>query len=277
MALGEGLRVGLITQDTYRIGAVEQLRKNARILGMDLEVVFAPEEIAGAMKRLGDSQAVLIDTAGHNPRDLGSMQRLGSFLAAAGTDEVHLVLSEGTAVEDARPILARYRKVAYNRLFLTKIDEINRPGRAPAVMGLLMASEMAVMVTTPEPPALMECYRTIKGLCRRGFEGEVGVVVNRAADREAKRTFGQLEHMVRSFLFRRIRLLTWIPDDPAVGRAVQQQVPLIRGFPDSRASQGIRRLGEAVTGEPTRSRNPARAFLRRLAKHMPGVGAGEGG
>ncbi len=150
-------------------------------------------------------------------------------------------------------------------------------GRAPAVMGLLMASEMAVMVTTPEPPAIMDCYRTIKGLCRGGFEGEVGVVVNRAADREAKRTFGQLEHMVRSFLFRRIRLLTWIPDDPAVGRAVQRQVPLIRGFPDSRASQGIRRLGQAVTGQPARSLNPARAFLRRLAKHMPGSGAGEEG
>lgn len=132
MALGEGLRVGLITQDTYRIGAVEQLRKYARILGMDLEVVFAPEEIDGAMKRLGDSQVVLIDTAGHNPRDLGSMERLGSFLAAAGTDEVHLVLSAGTAVEDAQSILARYRKAAYNRLLLTKIDETDRPGRVIA-------------------------------------------------------------------------------------------------------------------------------------------------
>ncbi|MFO8059395.1 MAG: P-loop NTPase [Bacillota bacterium] len=146
-------------------------------------------------------------------------------------------------------------------------------GVAPAVMGLLLASETALMVTTPEPPALMDCYRTIKGLCRAGYEGEIAVVVNRARGGEAERAFAQLQHMVRSFLARRIRLLAWIPEDPSVGAAVQRQVPLLRGFPHSRASEGIRRLGAAISGEPSRDRHPARAFLRRLARYMSG---GEG-
>ncbi|MFO8059396.1 MAG: GTPase, partial [Bacillota bacterium] len=133
MALGEGVRVGLLTQDTYRIGAVEQLRKYARILEMDLEVVFTPGEMGPALRRLGDSQVVLIDTAGHNPRDRRWMERLREFLAAAAADEVHLVLSAATATEDARAVMAHYRKVAYNRLLLTKIDETDRPGRAVAL------------------------------------------------------------------------------------------------------------------------------------------------
>lgn len=129
MSLGRGLRVGLMTLDTYRIGAVEQLRKYARIMKMSLEVVFGPEEMRGALRRLGHCEVILIDTAGHSPRDRGHMTRLEELLRTANPHEIHLVMSAGTDAADARSIIRSYRPTGYNRLLLTKVDETRWPGR----------------------------------------------------------------------------------------------------------------------------------------------------
>ncbi len=129
MALGRGLRVGLMTLDTYRIGAVEQLRKYARIMEMSLEVVMGPEEMQGALRRLAHSEVILVDTAGHSPRDDEHMARLEELVRASGAHEIHLVLSAATDTSDACSIIRSYRPTGYNRLLLTKVDETRQPGR----------------------------------------------------------------------------------------------------------------------------------------------------
>ncbi len=133
MSLSRGYRVGLITSDTYRIGAVEQLRKYSRILNSQFEVVFKPEEMSGALRRLAGTDIVFIDTAGHNPRDEQQRQRLASFLQTAQPDEIHLVLDSGVDADDGRDVLDKYRGIGFNRLLLTKLDETGRPGRAIAL------------------------------------------------------------------------------------------------------------------------------------------------
>ncbi len=117
------LRVGLLTCDTYRIAAVDQLRTYANIIGVPLEVALSPAEMAQASQALDDCDVVLIDTAGRAPDDGGRLAELRRCLDAAAPDEVHLVLS-GTASE---PVLMReaeaFSRVRADRLLVTKLDE----------------------------------------------------------------------------------------------------------------------------------------------------------
>ena len=91
--LREKRRVGLITVDTYRVAAVEQLRTYADIIDLPMEVVATPREMREAVARMSHLDLVLMDTAGRSPRDEVKIQELKSMLSEAEPDEVHLVLS----------------------------------------------------------------------------------------------------------------------------------------------------------------------------------------
>ena len=100
--LRENRRVGLITVDTYRIAAVEQLRTYADIIDLPMEVVSTPREMRQAVERMRDFDLVLMDTAGRSPRDEVRIRELRSMLAEAGPHEVHLVLSAASSAFFAR-------------------------------------------------------------------------------------------------------------------------------------------------------------------------------
>lgn len=116
-------RVGLITSDTYRIAAVDQLRTYANIIGLPLQVVLTPGEMHRALDALSDREVILIDTAGRSQNDQGRLEELQQFMAAAEPHEVHLVLS-GTAGEK---VLQReteaFAEVGVDKIVLTKLDE----------------------------------------------------------------------------------------------------------------------------------------------------------
>jgi flagellar biosynthesis protein FlhF len=121
--LKEKSRVGLITVDTYRIAAVEQLRTYAEIMDLPMEVVATPQEMQAAIERLSDLDLVLIDTAGRSPRDEAHIQELRSMLAEADADEVHLVLSSVTSGDALERSVEQFREVGATHLLLTKVDE----------------------------------------------------------------------------------------------------------------------------------------------------------
>ena len=118
-----GKRVGLITADTYRIAAVEQLRTYAEIVGMPLKVVLAPQDIAGAIDALSDCDCIILDTAGRSQRDAARLDELGEFLKAAAPDQTQLVLSLASAESVISAAAERYGKLGPDRLLLTKLDE----------------------------------------------------------------------------------------------------------------------------------------------------------
>ncbi|HEY7090592.1 MAG TPA: flagellar biosynthesis protein FlhF, partial [Tepidisphaeraceae bacterium] len=93
LKLREKHKVGLITIDTYRIAAIDQLRKYADILGSNLKVVGSPEDLRAAVESMSDCAFILIDTAGRSPNDTLKLHELKNFLASANPDEVHLVVS----------------------------------------------------------------------------------------------------------------------------------------------------------------------------------------
>lgn len=133
--LAHGLRPGLVTVDTYRIAAVEQLRTYAEIIDLPLAVANAPGEMRRAIDELGDVDLVLIDTAGRSPRDEVKIRELAEFLAAAQPDEVHLVLSAVAGERSLRAAVERFAVVHADRLILTKLDEADGLGGLLAVLG----------------------------------------------------------------------------------------------------------------------------------------------
>jgi flagellar biosynthesis protein FlhF len=121
--LRDGVKIGLITVDTYRIAAVEQLRTYAEIIDLPMKVVTGPTEMQKALDELAGMDLVLIDTAGRSPRDEPRIQELKSLLAEAQVDEVHLVLSLTGSARGLEANAARFAPAGVTSLILTKLDE----------------------------------------------------------------------------------------------------------------------------------------------------------
>jgi len=121
--LRQKLNVGLITVDTYRVAAVEQLETYAEIIDLPMEVVGTPREMRRAMEKFADMDLVLLDTAGRSPRDEVKLQELRSILAEARPDEVQLVLSATASSRGLVTTAERFRQVGVTSVLLTKLDE----------------------------------------------------------------------------------------------------------------------------------------------------------
>ncbi len=123
LKLRHGRRVGLITADTYRIAAVEQLRTYAGIIGLPVKVALTPAEMAQARDSFADCDLILIDTAGRSPGDETRLGELAGFLEAAAPDETHLVLAASSANRALARAADRFGCLGPDRLLLTKLDE----------------------------------------------------------------------------------------------------------------------------------------------------------
>jgi flagellar biosynthesis protein FlhF len=130
--LREGARVGLVTVDTYRTAAVEQLRTYAEIIDLPMEVVSTPEDMRQAVTKLAALDLVLIDTAGRSPRDADRIEELRTLLDAAAPDETHLVTTVTSTARGMRDALERFAPVRPMSLLLTKLDEASSLGHAAA-------------------------------------------------------------------------------------------------------------------------------------------------
>ena len=115
--------VGLISTDTYRIGAIEQLRTFASIADIPMEVVYKPTELAAALKKFRDRDVVFLDTVGRSHRSKKELVELGKFVQSADPDEVHLVVSAATAPRAIAEIVRQFGALKPNRLLFTKLDE----------------------------------------------------------------------------------------------------------------------------------------------------------
>ncbi|MBI3461559.1 MAG: flagellar GTP-binding protein [Planctomycetes bacterium] len=122
------LRVGLVTVDTYRIAAVEQLRTYAEIIDVPLKIATSPREMAAAVGELSGLDLVLVDTAGRSPRDELRIKEIRSLLNEAGATEVHLVLSAVASLGTMLAAVERFSAIDPNRLLVTKLDEANALG-----------------------------------------------------------------------------------------------------------------------------------------------------
>ncbi|HKK33485.1 MAG TPA: flagellar biosynthesis protein FlhF [Desulfomicrobiaceae bacterium] len=121
--LRTGKRVALITIDTYRIAAAEQLRVYGDLMNVPVEVVFDREQLGKALARHADKDLVLIDTAGRSPRDTESIDVLKSMLDSGSAIETHLVLASSTREADLEETVHRFSRVPLSGVIFTKVDE----------------------------------------------------------------------------------------------------------------------------------------------------------
>ncbi len=128
MKLRENKRVGLITIDTYRIAAVDQLRTYAQIIEVPLRTAATPQEMTQAIYAMRGMDVVLIDTVGRSQNDQLRLNQLRAFLTAADADEVHLVVAGTVNRRCAANIVSRFGPLGVNRVIVTKLDEAEAYG-----------------------------------------------------------------------------------------------------------------------------------------------------
>jgi flagellar biosynthesis protein FlhF len=121
-------KVALVTLDTYRLGAVDQLQQYAQILQVPLHVALTVEDLRSAFRFYQDRALVLIDTPGHSPKDTDTLNQMRGLLDELPEVETHLVLSATTKPRDLTEIAARYEPLHPTRLLFTKLDETSTYG-----------------------------------------------------------------------------------------------------------------------------------------------------
>ncbi len=139
--LDQETRVALITADTYRISAVEQLKTYSDIIGLPLEIVYSPDELRKAIRKHSDKQLILIDTAGRSQHNEYQMKELKELLKANTRVEKHLVISATTKSKDAADILEKFSVCRPDHVIFTKVDETSSVG---LILNLLYEKDIAL-------------------------------------------------------------------------------------------------------------------------------------
>jgi flagellar biosynthesis protein FlhF len=116
-------KVGIVTADTYRIAAVEQLKTYADLIGVPLMVVYTPDDMKKAVQTFQDKDLILIDTAGRSQKHSLQMKELKALLDVLDHPETHLVVSATTRSKELINIADRFEIISYDNIIVSKIDE----------------------------------------------------------------------------------------------------------------------------------------------------------
>lgn len=130
-AVEEKKKIALLTADTYRIAAAEQLRTYAQILEIPFRVIYSTEEFKEAVEGFKDYDYIFVDTAGHshqNAEQLGKMKEYLETMGEGAQTQVFLVLSATTKYRDLLKIADNYREISDYQLIFTKLDETTTLG-----------------------------------------------------------------------------------------------------------------------------------------------------
>jgi len=130
VALGARRRVELITLDTYRIAAVEQLKRYAEVIGAGCHVARSVDELDDLKRRYEGKAKIFIDTAGRSPNDLADQLELADYLRGSHDILKCLVLQATTHPADAMIAVKKFALFGSDQLIITKLDETTRPGAA---------------------------------------------------------------------------------------------------------------------------------------------------
>ena len=128
-SLQQNKKVGLVTADTYRIAAVDQLKTYSEIIDIPLEVVFSPKELETTIQGYQNNyDLILVDTAGRSQNNELHISELKGFVKKEIIDQVYLVISATTKTEDMKKIIKVYNQLDFDRFIISKIDETDSLG-----------------------------------------------------------------------------------------------------------------------------------------------------
>jgi flagellar biosynthesis protein FlhF len=128
LSLKQKRNVGIISVDSYRIGAVDQLKTYASIMGLPCLSAFTREDLAQALKKMEGRDVILIDTAGQSHRDMKRLKELGELLGKDLSIETHLVLSTAIKPEDMKEAATNFSILKPSSYVFSKVDETRTRG-----------------------------------------------------------------------------------------------------------------------------------------------------
>ncbi|MDB5084809.1 MAG: flhF [Bacilli bacterium] len=143
--LRQGRSVALLTTDTYRIAAVEQLRTYANLLNVPLQVIYGEDDLREALAKFSDYDLILMDSAGRNYGNRHFVDEVKGFLEKACPDETYLVLSLTARTSVLRKIVDNFSSLKVDRLLFTKLDETDTVG---AIYSLAMEYKLGLSYVT---------------------------------------------------------------------------------------------------------------------------------
>ncbi len=191
--LAKKRKIGLITLDDKRIGAIAQLEVYARILNIQMEVASSKEAVVESLQKLKRKDIVLIDTPGISYRDTRQLGDLKDLLDNVGHVEIHLLLSAVTKEKDFNRILDRFSAIPIDGLIFTKLDESSEYGD---LLNQLIRTKIPVSYFTsgPQVPEDIE-VATLEKLVDRIWvrekgAGRVSVRSEASRSRQTQREYG---------------------------------------------------------------------------------------
>ncbi len=160
-------KIALVTTDTYRIAAAEQLRTYANILEVPFRIIYTPAELRSSIRDFEQCDYILVDTAGHSPHNAGQKDGMADFLGALDFSvekEVYLVVSATTKYRDLKSIADSYREMTDFSLIFTKVDETTTLG---SILNLRLYTGAALAYITigqnvPDDIEIFNAQETVK-------------------------------------------------------------------------------------------------------------------
>lgn len=145
LALIKEKKVGLITIDTYRIGAVEQLKTYSEIINIPFEVVTTLKGMEKAIEDMKECDVILIDTTGTNSKNSMQISEMRALINKANPDKINLVVSSTIKNKDIEGILKGYKALGYESVIITKLDETSAYG---SLINILFESKVPLSYIT---------------------------------------------------------------------------------------------------------------------------------
>lgn len=145
LSLTDKKKVGLITIDTYRIGAVEQLKTYADIMNLPFKVVINVKEMEEAINSMKDLDVILVDTTGRSSKNNMQISELRTYVEKSRANKVHLVISSTTKNNDIETIVKGYSQIKIDNIIVTKLDETASYG---SLLSILDASKKPISYVT---------------------------------------------------------------------------------------------------------------------------------
>ena len=171
--LSQRHKVGIITLDTYRIGAVEQLMTYAKMMRLPIETVVDPNDFGDALNSLRHNDYILIDTVGSSQHDKEKIEKLKSFLKVDTFAEINinLVLSAVTKYEDLVDIYKNFSILPIDTFVFTKLDETKTYGN---IFSMLLETKKPVSYFSigqevPDDLMVAEADYLLKGILNKEF------------------------------------------------------------------------------------------------------------
>ncbi|WP_244969122.1 flagellar biosynthesis protein FlhF [Tissierella praeacuta] len=120
--------IGLITSDTYRIAAVEQLKTYSDILQLPLKIAYNKKEMIDAIDYFSSKDIILVDTAGRNHNDIEQLQQLKDILYTTKSKEIYLLVNANIGCRALKTLIEKYAFLEDYRIIITKVDETESYG-----------------------------------------------------------------------------------------------------------------------------------------------------